>query len=118
MLKLAIFWSVVAVAGAFAGPLETAKDLATKEYPGWTYGKDPLQKQINCVQFLAAVAKREFGGSLTSAEENAILINPPPANLATAVEQEEAITKGIQNALVNVAKKGQAVAAQQAQVGD
>ncbi|HET6406923.1 MAG TPA: hypothetical protein VFG14_03500 [Chthoniobacteraceae bacterium] len=115
LTALALF---IAAGATFAGPLETATLLRETQYAGWKYGPSAAKQEVDCVQFVASVVQKEIGRDLTPDERNAIYINPPPADLSAAVESEQPATKGIQYALVDVLKRGIAVAPEQAQPGD
>jgi hypothetical protein len=96
----------------------SAKSLAEHNYAGWTYGPDAAKKQIDCVQFVAAVVAKELGRDLSPEERDAILITPPPTDLAAAVTGQTAATKGVQHAVVDIMKKGDAIAPNNAMAGD
>jgi hypothetical protein len=114
IILLIIFAVAISVVTANASPLDTAKTLAKSQYAGWTYGENAATKQVDCVQFLAAVVSKEIGRDLNEDERNA----KPPANLIAAVSSQTPVTKGVQQAVVDVIKKGDAIEPKDAQVGD
>jgi hypothetical protein len=121
VLAAAIMWSWVASPTQAADPLAIAKQLATTTYQGWTYGDDPTQKKINCVQFVLAIVQEALMVTLDEGPRNQILI----ANLSAAetamlpllITSDDPKIKGVQQALVDL-QKGTAVTFDQAQPGD
>ena len=99
-------------------PLATARQVAAEKFRGFTYGPDRTRQQIDCVQFTGAVVAALLKRSLTKEETDALYIRYQFADLAAAVASEEARTKGIQRALTDVIKCGDAVPVPSVQAGD
>lgn len=98
--------------------LEKARTLGAGKFNGWKYGSSADKKQIDCVQFLVAVVEEVNGATLPKDQSAAILINPPPKDLAKAVQSLEPETKGVVHALVDLAKTANTVAPDDAKAGD
>jgi hypothetical protein len=125
LLVVVFLYMFVASDISFADVVATAKALA-KYYNDndWHYklGGNAANKEIDCTQFIANVVAKELGDKVSDEDlqkiKNAININPPPDNLQSAVDSGDVVTKGVQNALVNVVNLGKVVTIDDVQEGD
>lgn len=99
-----VFLGLIAQA-SFAGLLETAKNMATNELRGYTYGSSGSNR-IDCTQFIT-LALQKHGLVLNKGVRNAINITELSADdLQQAVETNDDRVRGVQYAssvLTNVA---------------
>lgn len=91
-------------AHAAAGPLETARKLATSRYKGWSYGSNASKKQVDCVQFVLAVLETTKRMSLSARARTRILISDISAtelkkDQYKVVRDGDSRTKGVQEAI-------------------
>ncbi len=104
-----------------ADPLMIAKQLADTKYKDWTYGDNPANQQINCVQFVLAVVEESLQMTLGDAARKQVLIsNLTPAEMAMLgdlITSDSPKIKGVQQALVDM-NRGVAVPPEQTQPGD
>src|SRR5262245_46170067 len=98
--------------------MQTAIEVAHDEYPGFTYGDEPSQRKVNCVQFVERVIQTLLHRRLTSSERNAIYIRTDFANLDRAIEFGDQRTKGVIYALDKVIRCGYEVLPIDAAPGD
>lgn len=104
-----------------AGPLETAQSLAQLRFSGWTYGSDASKKQIDCVQFVLAVAEEEKRMTFGAEIRKAILISHGWSASETqtiAAAGQDPRLAGIQHGLATIGKVGDIVQPADAAVGD
>lgn len=100
-------------------PLLVAHRLGETRYLGWTYGSDPAKRQVNCVQFVAAVLEKLLVRRLTSLETDAVYIRGVDGKaLDKLIVDEDERIKGVQYALTYVLKRGIKVEPFAAQSGD
>ncbi len=118
MKTLAVSLVLIAIAGVAKTPLDTAKKLAATKFDGWTYGSSASKKQVDCVQFVLAVLEKETKRTLKKDVRLAVLINYKFKDLSKSVEKNDAKTKGIQRAVVDILKLGKVVEPKKAQAGD
>lgn len=120
VLTITLLGSISAEA---ADPLSAARQLAAGRYAGWTYGSDASSSQIDCVQFVLAVAEECLQASLAEVPRTRILI----ADLTEEERQHEHLEalilandshiRGVQSALVD-ANLGEEIPTDEAQSGD
>ena len=106
---------------AFGSPLETAEALAKKDFAGWTYGAKAADRQIDCVQFMAAVIAQEVARPLGKAERNTININhgwTAEEVQAKAETGKDPKVSGLVHALVDLMKVAERVPLAEARPGD
>ena len=104
-----------------AEPLATARALAASRFDGWTYGSDPVKKQIDCVHFVLAVVEEELKSSLSKEIKDAILINYgwSQTEIQTIIAVgTDAKLEGVHHAIVDIAKRGVSVEPSAAKPGD
>jgi len=104
-----------------ADVLETAKQIANTRFENWTYGSDASRRQIDCVQFVLAVAEEELLQTLNATTRTQILISnlteDERRELPQLIESESDKVKGIQHALVSMGR-GRVVEPKDARAGD
>ena len=98
--------------------LAVAKQVAAEKFNGFSYGDSICEKQVNCVQFSAAVVERLMGRPLTGAECDAILIRYDFEDLNKAIQDRDAKTRGVQYALCAILKRGIEAPPMDVQPGD
>jgi len=109
------------VQSSLAGTVETARDLESGRFKGWTYGSKASEKQIDCVQYVLAVVEEELKQTLVSSLRKAILIDHGWTASETQEHAETGTDKrlaGVQYALTELSDFGSKVEASQAQPGD
>jgi hypothetical protein len=95
-----------------------AKQVAAQRFGGFTYGHDQNRKQIDCVQFTGVVVEALLKRPLTKEETDALYIRYRFDDLNASVAGDDARTKGIQRALTEVMKCGEAVTTASVRAGD
>ncbi|MBI5473394.1 MAG: hypothetical protein HY961_13700 [Ignavibacteriae bacterium] len=100
-------------------PLLAGIRLAQTQFNGWRYGNHMHRRQINCVQFVAAVVQDLVGRELTVEEQRSILINNIGRlkMLNRLVPRNDKRIRGVQTALLEMGV-GQIVSTEEAQPGD
>ena len=98
--------------------LALAKRIANTRFKGYTYGDQLDKKQINCVQFVAAVVEELLHRKLTKEEYAAIYMSYEFENLDNAVSKEDDRTRGIQRCLVDVLGVAETIQRDNAAPGD
>lgn len=87
-------------------PLLVSLRLEESRFKDWTYGYKVDRRQINCVQFVAEVARELLQRELTPDELNAIYIKLPrkERNLERLIRKNDPRMRGIQSALTSMGK--------------
>lgn len=100
-------------------PLLVGVRLAETRFKDWRYGHREYRRQVNCVQFMAAVVEELLQRELSPAERSAILINRigRRRHLARLIQHNDKRIRGIQTALVQMGK-GQIIKPSEAKPGD
>lgn len=99
-------------------PLLVGLRLTETQYRSWAYGHRAHRRQVNCVQFMAAVVENLLGRELRADERSAIMIsNVRRRDLDRLVTRDDRRIRGIQTALVEM-NRGEVVRPEEARPGD
>jgi hypothetical protein len=104
---------------ATENPLLVAVRLAEIDFNGWAYGHRLAQREINCVQFVAAVVEDLLGRKLEKNEEEILFVKHVgrSRNVKRLIRRNDGRIKGVQTALIAMGK-GESVEPAEAAPGD
>lgn len=120
---LFVFLVPVSVLAEEPATLATAHTIGKKlKQEGWTYGSNPAQKQIDCVQFVLKTLEEHFQMTLSADVRTRILISDLTVSQVTndtngIVSMGDSRTKGVQQALIDI-HRGTVISLKDAKPGD